>query len=109
MNLAQEKNINWLQLAIAIIPSLDDHEAHEVMLAIQTHDKMDNPDRYTFGDCRVYMRTQQKCLQKFPKIIPKLYGMRARLLICAILILKLVNLFFPKFEIPARTHPRNIF
>ena len=42
-----------------------DHEAHEVMLSIQTHDKISNPDRYTFGDCRVYMRTQDEMLAAF--------------------------------------------
>jgi DNA polymerase III subunit alpha len=43
----------------------EDREAHEVMLAIQTHDRMDNAQRYTFGDCRVYMRTLDEMLTIF--------------------------------------------
>ena len=35
------------------------------MLSIQTHDKIDNPDRYSFGDCRVYMRTTEEMLEIF--------------------------------------------
>ncbi len=43
----------------------DDHEAHEVMLSIQTHDKISNPERYSFGDCRVYMRTHRRNARNF--------------------------------------------
>ncbi len=57
MNGQQRKILSSLQPAIAIMPSHEDHEAHEVMLSIQTHDKINNPERYSFGDCRVYMRT----------------------------------------------------
>src|SRR4029077_5579377 len=46
-------------------PSADDRYAHEVMLAIQTHDKMSNNDRYSFGDCRVHMRTADEMLGIF--------------------------------------------
>ena len=75
MNGAQKKILNSLLPAIAIMSSQEDHEAHEVMLAIQTHDKMSNPDRYSFGDCRVYMRTTQEMLE-FLKIIRS--GMECR-------------------------------
>ncbi len=44
----------------------EDKEAHEVMLAIQTKDQLSNPDRYTFGDCNVYVRTTQEMLNAFP-------------------------------------------
>src|SRR5690606_32390320 len=30
----------------------EDHEAHEVMLSIQTQHKLSDPDRFTFGDVR---------------------------------------------------------
>ncbi len=43
-----------------------DREAHEVLLAIQTKDVMDNPDRFSFGDCRVYVRSTQEMLDAFP-------------------------------------------
>lgn len=46
--------------------SLDDHEAHEILLSVQTKDVLTNPDRYSFGDCRVYVRTTQEMLEAFP-------------------------------------------
>lgn len=41
-------------------------EGHEVLLAIQTKDVMSNPDRYTFGECEVHLRTTQEMLDAFP-------------------------------------------
>ena len=55
--LVAKKNIKLVAAGDCHYIKQDDHEAHEVMLSIQTHDKISNPDRYTFGDCRVYMRT----------------------------------------------------
>lgn len=46
--------------------NLDDHEAHEILLSVQTKDVLSNPDRYSFGDCRVYVRTTQEMLDAFP-------------------------------------------
>lgn len=43
-----------------------DKEAHEVMLAVQTKDQITNPERYTFGDCNVYVRSTQEMLDAFP-------------------------------------------
>jgi len=40
--------------------SLDDHEAHEIMLSIQTGKQFDDPSRFTFGDCRAYMRSRRR-------------------------------------------------
>ncbi len=45
--------------------SPQDHEAHEVMLSIQTQAKMSDPDRFSFGECRVHMRTAQEMLDIF--------------------------------------------
>ncbi len=42
-----------------------DREAHEVMLAIQTRNKVSDPDRFTFGECRVHIRTAQEMLDLF--------------------------------------------
>ena len=62
---AAKKNIKVVAAGDCHYASADDHEAHEVMLSIQTHDKISNPDRYSFGDCRVYMRTTQEMLGYF--------------------------------------------
>ena len=63
--LSKEKNIKVIATGDCHYVSLDDHEAHEIMLAIQTHDKIDNPDRYTFGDCRVPIRSTKEMLTIF--------------------------------------------
>ena len=44
-------------------PTMEDHQAHEVMLNIQTHGKLSDPDRFTFGDCRTYMRTPNQMME----------------------------------------------
>lgn len=77
----------------------EDHEAHEVMLSIQTHDKMSNPDRYTFGDCRVYMRTAQEMLEIF-KDHPEAVWNSGVIADSCTFDFKTGTLFFPKFEIP---------
>src|SRR5581483_2947428 len=63
--LSKEKNIKCVATADCHYVSLDDHEAHEVMLSIQTQNKMDSPNRYSFGDCRAYMRTTEQMLEIF--------------------------------------------
>lgn len=77
----------------------DDHEAHEVMLAIQTHDKMDSPDRYSFGDCRVYVRTQQEMLELFKEHEEAVWNSGVIADMCNF-DFELGKLFFPNFEIP---------
>ena len=62
---AAKKNINVVAAGDCHYATKEDLEAHEVMLSIQTHDKIANPDRYSFGDCRVYMRTEQEMLELF--------------------------------------------
>ncbi len=63
--LAKERDLSLVAAGDCHYPSLGDHEAHEVMLSIQTHGKMSDPDRYTFGDCRTYIRTPQEMLELF--------------------------------------------
>ncbi|MBX9839464.1 MAG: DNA polymerase III subunit alpha, partial [Silvanigrellaceae bacterium] len=46
--------------------SIEDHFAHEVMLAIQTRTTMDDPNRMTFGDCRAYVRSVDEMISVFP-------------------------------------------
>lgn len=45
----------------------DDHEAHEVFLAIQTKHKLSDPDRMTFGDFRGHLKTPEYFLTEFPE------------------------------------------
>lgn len=62
----QKKGINCVATSDCHYVSPDDHEAHEVMLSIQTHHKITDPDRFTFGACRAYIRTADDMLAIFP-------------------------------------------
>lgn len=64
-DLAQKKGLQLLAAGDCHYPSLADHQAHEVMLSIQTQGKLSDPDRYSFGDCRTYMRSPQEMLELF--------------------------------------------
>lgn len=85
----------------------DDHEAHEVMLSIQTHDKLSNPTRYTFGDCRVFMRTQDEMLSLFNAHEQAIWNTGKIADMCDFAF-ETGKLFFPKFEIPAE-HTQETF
>lgn len=62
----QEWGISAIATSDAHYLKKQDKEAHEVMLAVQTKDQISNPDRYTFGDCNVYVRSTQEMLDAFP-------------------------------------------
>ena len=63
--LSSQKGVPLVAAGDCHYVSADDHEAHEVMLAIQTQAKMSDPDRFSFGECRVHMRTAQEMLTLF--------------------------------------------
>lgn len=79
--------------------SLDHHEAHEIMLAIGTGKKFDDPTRFTFGECRAYMRSEQEMLQAFPNNHEAVYNTGKIANMCDFEF-ETGKLFFPKFEIP---------
>lgn len=89
-------------------PSLNDREAHEIMLSIQTHDKLDNPDRYTFGDCRVYMRTQDEMLEVF-KEHPQAVWNSGVIADSCNFEFQTDKLFFPQFALPSEHTPETFF
>jgi len=97
--LAAEKNIKLVAAGDCHYVSLHDHEAHEIMLSIQTQSKMDDPDRFSFGECRAYMRTTEEMLAEFKGHEEAVWN--------AGLIADMCNfdfetnkLFFPQFIIP---------
>lgn len=94
-----KKNIKLVAAGDCHYTSKDDHEAHEVMLSIQTHDKISNPDRYTFGDCRVFMRTTQEMLEIFKDHPQAVWNAGIIADMCSF-DFQTGKLFFPKFEIP---------
>ncbi|MCX5922098.1 MAG: DNA polymerase III subunit alpha [Candidatus Dependentiae bacterium] len=105
---AEKKNLNCVAAGDCHYPTAEDREAHEIMLAIQTHDKMDNPDRYTFGDCRVYMRTQDQMLAEFPGHEQAVWNAGVIADMCNFEF-QMGKLFFPKFEIPAEHTQESYF
>ncbi len=77
----------------------EDREAHEVMLAIQTHAKLSDPNRFTFGDCRAHIRTQNEMLSLFPEHEDAIWASGAIADRCNFAF-ETGKLFFPKFDVP---------
>ncbi|HEB41967.1 MAG TPA: DNA polymerase III subunit alpha, partial [Candidatus Dependentiae bacterium] len=107
-SLAKEKNINVIATGDCHYLSLADHEAHEIMLAIQTHDKIDNPNRYTFGDCRVPMRSTKEMLTLFKDHEQAVWNTGIIADTCEF-DFETGKLFFPTFEIPDKHTPESYF
>lgn len=63
--LSAQHDIQLLATADCHYIHADDRQAHEIMLSIQTQHKLTDPDRFTFGDARVHMRTQAEMLALF--------------------------------------------
>jgi len=96
---SKEKDIQLVAAGDCHYLAKEDHEAHEVMLSIGTHDKIDNPDRFSFGDCRVYMRTQDEMLEIF-KDHPEAVWNSGKIADMCNFEFETGKLFFPAFEIP---------
>lgn len=79
--------------------SAEDREAHEVMLAIQTHHKLSDPDRFTFGDCRVHLRSVDEMLNAFVGHEEAVWTTGSITDRCNFEF-ETGKLFFPQFEIP---------
>ena len=69
------------------------------MLAIGTGKKFDDPTRFTFGDCRAYMRSEQEMLAAFPNNPEAIYNTGKIADMCNFEF-ETNKLFFPKFAIP---------
>lgn len=98
-DLSKKYQLDLLAAGDCHYPSMDDHEAHEVMLAIQTHDQMDNPNRYTFGQCRVPIRSTDEMLSLFKGNEDAVWNAGKIADRCSF-DFETNKLFFPKFAIP---------
>ncbi len=107
-DLSSKKNIPIIATCDSHYVSHEDHEAHELLLAIQTHDKIDNPDRYTFGDCRVHLRTVDEMLELFKDHKEAVWNTGVIADSCEF-DFQTDKLFFPKFEIPESHTPETFF
>ncbi len=77
----------------------EDREAHEIMLSLQTHAKLTDPDRFSFGDCRVYLRTPEEMLASFTGHEEAVWTSGDIADRCDFSF-QTGKLFFPQFEIP---------
>lgn len=106
--LSAARNIQLVATGDSHYASPDDREAHEIMLSIQTHDKLDNPQRYSFGDCRVPLRTTKEMLALFPEHEQAIWNSGIIADQCDFSFTT-DKLFFPHFEIPKEHTSESFF
>ncbi len=103
-----EKNIPLVAAGDCHYPNLEDHEAHETLLCIGTHAKFDEPNRYSFGACRTYMRSPQEMLELFHEHKDAVWNAGKIADMCNF-DFETNKLFFPKFVIPEKHTPETFF
>lgn len=86
----------------------EDHEAHEVMLSIQTQHKITDPDRFTFGSVRAYIKTPDEMLTLFPQHQEAIWQSGQIADMCEF-DFETGKLFFPKYAIPESHTPESYF
>jgi DNA polymerase III subunit alpha len=102
-----KKDIKLVATSDAHYVSPEDRQAHEVMLSIQTHAKLTDTDRFTFGDVRAHIRTETEMLATFPDKPEMVYQSGEIADRCDFDFKN--KLFFPKFEIPETHTPETYF
>lgn len=86
----------------------DDREAHEIMLAVQTQTTIDDPKRFSFGDCRVHMRTTSEMLELFHTHHSAVWNSGVIADQCDF-DFKTGTLFFPEYQVPVEYTPESYF
>lgn len=97
--LAQKRGVGLVATGDSHYINCDDREAHEIMLAIQTHNLITDPNRFTFGDCRAYLRTQEEMLTIFSDHQEAIWNTGLIADKCNFSF-ETGKLFFPQFEVP---------
>ncbi len=97
--LAKERDLHLVATADCHYVCPEDREAHEIMLSIQTHGKMSDPGRYTFGDCRVHLRTTEQMLEIFHEH-PEAVWNSGKIADMCDFSFEMDKLHFPSFVIP---------
>lgn len=98
-HLGQKKGIGIISSCDSHYPTDEDREAHEVMLAIQTHHKITDPDRMTFGNCRVHLRSTEEMSSLFSAHEQAVWQTGVIADQCEFSF-QTGKLFFPQFEVP---------
>jgi len=106
--LGTERSISCIATGDCHYLCLEDHEAHEIFLAIQTHDLLDNPNRYSFGDCRAYVRSTDQMLALFPDHEDVIWNTGLIADSCDFAF-ETGKLFFPQFAIPSEHTQHSFF
>lgn len=107
-DIAQQRGVQLVAAGDCHYVNADDREAHEVMLSVQTHHKITDPDRFTFGDCRVHIRTQDEMLALFPRH-PDAIWASGRIADRCDFQFETGKLFFPQFPIPVEHTQESYF
>lgn len=108
IDLSAQFNIDCIATTDCHYLSLHDHEAHEIMLAIGTGKKFDDPTRFTFGECRAYMRSEQEMLSVFPNH-PEIVYNTGKIADMCNFEFETKKLFFPQFALPPQTTEAQYF
>ena len=106
--LAKERDLHLLAAGDCHYPTLADHQAHEVMLNIQTHGKLSDPSRFTFGDCRTYMRTPEQMMEEF-KDHPEAIWNAGKIADMCNFEFEMGKLHFPNFPVPEQYTEESYF
>lgn len=106
-DISKRKGVQVIAAGDCHYVSQEDREAHEVMLSIQTHHKITDPDRFSFGDCRAYIRTETEMLSIFKDHEDSIWNTGKISDMCNFQF-QTGKLFFPQFEIPP-TYTQNSY
>jgi DNA polymerase III subunit alpha len=97
--IAKERGLNLLATSDCHYVNLEDRDSHEAMLCIQTHHKITDEKRFSFGPCKTYMRTKEEMLEIF-KDHPEAIWNSGKIADMCNFDFETGKLLFPKFEIP---------
>lgn len=107
INFANKMNLQLVATSDSHYMHKEDHEAHEILLSIGTRSLMSDPDRYSFGECRAYLKTQDEMLNFFPDHQEAVWNSGKIADMCDFNF-EFGKLFFPAYEVPAH-HTQDSF
>jgi len=101
-------DINCIATSDAHYLKPEDHYAHEVLLAVQTKTSINNPDRFSFGDSRCYVRTTDEMLEEF-KDNQELIWNTGKIADSCEFAFEFGKLFFPRSPVPEKHTEESFF
>ncbi len=107
LSLADKMNIQCIATGDAHYILEEDHEAHEILLSVGTHDLITNPDRYSFGECRAHLKTEKDFLQHFGDREELIWN-SGKIADSCDFNFEFGKLFFPKYNVP-KEHTEETF